>query len=310
MKRCVTFVLILLLSVLLLSACKPKAQDAEKKTFPPLVVGVLPDVDSVPFVIADMQGFYKEAGLDVRLEHFTSPVNRDAALQAGQIDGAISDLLAAAFALEGGFPVYVTQGTDGSYKLAVSSTSGIQAIKDLPGKTVAISKNTIIEYTLDRMLEENSIPEDKVEKVAIPQIPVRLQMLKEGKVDAAVLPEPLASSAAKDGLAIVGSSNELSINPGVMLFSKASYETKRDAIERLAVPYNRAVDYLAETDRSVYMKELITRASFPEDVIDSIVLPSYSHSRPVDESEVLAVSSWLLERSLVKRAYSLKDFLP
>ncbi len=298
-----------LLFLAVISGCKPK-EDAKEPPLPGLVIGVLPDVDSIPFIIAEMRGFYADAGLAVTLEHFTSPVNRDAALQAGKIDGAISDLLAAAFACEGGFPVYVTQGTDGSYKLAVSRASGVSSVKDLAGKKVAISKNTIIEYTLDRMLAVNGIAEKSVEKVVIPQIPVRLEMLKEGKVDAAVLPEPLASSAAKDGLAVVASSDELSINPGVMLFTKAAYEAKRGAIERIAAPYNRAVDYLSNTERSVYMKELIVKTSFPENVIDNLSLPAYTRARQVEESEVTAVSSWLLERSLVKKAYVLADFLP
>jgi len=298
-----------LLFLAVISGCKPK-EEAKEPPLPGLVIGVLPDVDSIPFVSAQMRGFYADAGLAVTLEHFTSPVNRDAALQAGKIDGAISDLLAAAFACEGGFPVYVTQGTDGSYKLAVSHDSGVSSVKDLAGKKVAISKNTIIEYTLDRMLAASGIAENSVEKVVIPQIPVRLEMLKEGKVDAAVLPEPLASSAAKDGFAVVASSDELSINPGVMLFTKAAYETKRLAIERIAVPYNRAVDYLSNTERSVYMKELIAKTSFPENVIDNLSLPAYTRARQVEGSEVSAVSSWLLERSLVKKAYVLADFLP
>ena len=122
-----------------------------------LVIGTMPDIDSLPLVIAQEKGFFAEEGINVELQQFKSAMDRDAALQSGNLDGAVSDVLAVAFAKDGGFGVSVTSFTDGSYKLVASTDSGITTPQDLSGKDVAISRNTIIEYVTEHILVNKNI---------------------------------------------------------------------------------------------------------------------------------------------------------
>ena len=57
---------------------------------------------------------------------------------------------------------------------------------------MAVSKNTIIEYVTDRITAGQNMPDGSLNKVVIPQIPTRLEMLQNGKLAAATLPEPMA----------------------------------------------------------------------------------------------------------------------
>ena len=104
----------------LLAGCggaPPRENGGAKKESAALTIGLMPDIDSVPFIIAREKGFFEEEKASVRLEQFKSAMDRDAALQSGQLDGAVSDLLAAAFAKAGGFDVRVTSSTDGAYQM-------------------------------------------------------------------------------------------------------------------------------------------------------------------------------------------------
>jgi len=195
------------------------ASYAQGGTAGSLAVGILSDLDSVPIVIADMRGFFKDAGIEVRLERFSSAMNRDAALHSGALDLAVSDLLAASFALDSGLGVRVTQATQGAYRLMSAPGSRSKTISELKGKRIGISKNTIIEYALDRMLAAAGMRSGDIVKEVIPQMPLRLEALRAGKIDAAVLPEPLASAAALDGSLAIDSSERLGINPGVIIAS-------------------------------------------------------------------------------------------
>lgn len=65
----------------------------------------MPDIDSIPFIIAQEKGYFKEEGVDVELQYFKSAMDRDSALQSGNLDGGVSDMLAAGFAKAGGFDV-------------------------------------------------------------------------------------------------------------------------------------------------------------------------------------------------------------
>lgn len=303
MKKIVSLLLITLLSSLMLTACT----GAAAKPSQPISVGVLPDVDSIPLVIAKQNGYFEKEGLQVDIQHFKSAPERDSALQSGKIDGAVSDMLAAAFAKEGGFDVSITSLTNGTYKLIVGKDSGINSFEDLKGKSVAISKNTIIEFATDVMLGENKIKPEEIKKIVIPQIPVRLEMLQNGKIDAATLPEPMASVAVKAGARILNSTDKLGINPGVLLFTKKSIDSKTKELEAFYRAYNKAVEYLQKENVSGYIDVLIKESSFPDAVKGSIALPAYTRASLPSEKDFDSVIAWLGEKSLIKNTYKLKD---
>jgi NitT/TauT family transport system substrate-binding protein len=212
-------------------------------------------------------------------------------------------MLAAAFAAEGGFDVKMTSRTDGSYKLLVNAGKGIDSFEKLKGNQIAISENTIIEYATDMMLKEGKLNAGDVEKVAIPQMPVRLEMLQNGKVAAATLPEPLASAAMKNGAVQLNSSDKLGINPGVLLFTTKATKDKSVEIKAFYTAYNKAVDYLNKEDKAKYIDALIEKAGFPADVKDVLVLPKYNNAVLPSEKDFTNVINWLVEKKLIKNNY-------
>jgi NitT/TauT family transport system substrate-binding protein len=303
MKK-IASVLCLILMVMALSACS-----TSKKELQPLTIGILPDVDSIPLMIAEQNGYFNEAGVTIKIETFQSAKDRDSALQAGKIDGAISDILAAAFAKEGGFDVKITSKTDGSYKLLVHKDKGITDIKGLKDKGVAISKNTIIEYVTDMMLEEASLKDTDIKKEIIPQMPVRLEMLQNGKVDGATLPEPLASAAISNGAKLLNSSDKLGVNPGVLLFTSKAIEAKAEEIKTFYKAYNKAVDYLKKEDKSKYIDTIIQKAAFPPVVKDTLILPAYKKAELPTEKDFTNVINWLKSKELIKNTYKFNELV-
>lgn len=255
-----------------------------------LTIGILPDVDSVPFLIAQDRGFFKDEGLEIKIQQFKSAPERDAAFQTGNLDAVVSDMLAEEFLRAGGFEVEALMSTDGDYRLLVGV--GNNPV-EIVGKEVAVSKNTIIEYVTDQILIHKQIDPSSIQKVIIPQIPARLEMLQNGKLFAATMPEPMASVAVANGCTQIGSASELQINPGIFLASKKSAEEKRDSFEKLFRAYNRATEYLNSTAREEYIDDVIRLAGFPEQARDSLSLPNYRVASPPNEKDLADVKSWL-----------------
>lgn len=280
-----------------------------KKTLQELNIGVLPDVDSIPLIIAQQQGYFEKEGIKVNIQHFKSAKDRDSAFQAGKLDGAVSDVLAAAFAKEGGFNVKITSMTNGSYKLLINKNAGISKIEDLKGKSIAISKNTIIEYSCDMMLKEADISSDNVKKTVIPEIPVRLEMLQNGKIDSAVLPDPLATVAVKNGAVLLNSTDKLNINPGVLIFTANSIKSKEREIKAFYSAYNKAVEFLQKQPVESYIDVLIKESGFPEDVKGSITLPKYTKATLPSEKDVADVIAWLNNKQLIKNEYKFDELI-
>lgn len=274
-----------------------------------LVIGTMPDVDSIPLLIAQEKGFFREEGVNVEIKPFKSAMDRDSALQSGNLDGAISDMLAVAFAKEGGFDVKVTSASVGSYKLVAGKDEAISSVADLAGHEVALSKNTIIEYVTDRIAAQAGLADGDIHKVIVPQIPARLEMLQNGKVTAVTLPEPLASVAVKDGAKLIDSSDQLGINPGIMMFTAKSVQDKSAEIAAMYRAYNRAVEYLKAEPLEQNMDMIIEKCGFPPSVKGALQLPVYEKAAPPTQQDVTQCISWMYERGLIKKMPSYDELV-
>ncbi len=291
----------------MVSGCGNK--QAENKELQSVTVGVMPDIDSVPIIIAQEKGYFAEEGLKVNIQQFKSAMDRDAALQSGNLDGAISDLLAVAFAKSGGFDVKVTAYTDGDYKLIAGKNENVTSPKDLVGKDVAVSKNTIIEYVTDQISVSQSMKEDSINKVVIPQIPTRLEMLQNGKLAAATLPEPMGSIAVANGCKFVTDSEQLGINPGVMMFTAKCVDNKKAELQAFYRAYNKAVKYLNEQPQDEYMDLIIEKSGFPAIAKTALKLPKYREAGLPQEKDVVDCMKWMNSKGLIKQEFSYKDLV-
>ncbi len=308
MKKILFFIGMAVLLVLCAGCGKPEAANAPKE-LTELHVGVMPDTDSLPIIIAQEKGFFAAEGLKVDIQQFKSAMDRDSALQSGNLDGAVSDMLAVAFAKSGGFDVKVTSSTDGSYKLIAGKGENISRVQDLTGRDVAVSKNTIIEYVTDQVLASAQLSGESINKVVIPQIPTRLEMLQNGKLAAATLPEPMASIAVHNGCKYITGSDALGINPGVMLFTAKTVADKKAELAAFYRAYNKAVAYLNETDRNEYMDLVVAKGGFPPVAKEALVLPQYHEAALPKEKDVTDCIAWLQQKQLIKTAYTYQDLI-
>ena len=283
-------------------------QEQKTETLPKLTVGLMPDTDSIPFIIAEQQGYFKEEGIEVELMPFKSAMERDAALQSGNLDGAVSDLLAVIFARSGGFAVHATSYTDGSYNLIAGGQTGISSVDGMRGKEIAISRNTIIEYVTDEILASHKMSEQDVSKVVIPQIPVRLEMLQSGNLDAALLPEPMASVAVASGGRYITGSGDLGINPGVMVFTDQSIQGKKSSIRAMYRAYDKAVEYLNNTPREEYIDLVMEKSGFPAPARDALKLNPYRSAGLPTGKDVEEAVGWVKGKDLAGD-YSYNDLV-
>ena len=274
-----------------------------------LRIGLMPDVDSIPFLIAQEKGYFREEGVSVTLEHFKSAMERDSALQSGKLDGVVSDMLAEAFAKSGGFDTVITSLTTGSYKLVINKNEPAASVRDLKNKDVAISKNTIIDYVTDRILTDGGLAAADMNKIVIPQIPARLEMLKNNKIAAATLPEPMATIAVKNGAKVLKSSEQLALNPGVLIFTTQAVNEREEQIRAMYRAYNKAIDYLAAEPVENYVDLLISKGGFPNDVKGALVLPQYKKPAAPDQKDIDDVVAWLHSRQLIQTKYSYTDLV-
>lgn len=302
--------LVLTLSMIGLGGCQ-QVVPAEKLS---LKIGVLPIVDALPLYVAQQKGYFAQESLDVELTAFQSALERDSALQAGQLDGELNDLVSAALLNKEGDRVRVVRlayrgnAVQAMMNILASPQSQVRSAAELRGKSVAVSKSTVIEYSTDRLLELAGVPSAEVEKTEVTKIPVRMEMLTKGQIEAATLPEPFASLAVKQGARVILNDSQNGVGQSVITFRKELATEKPEAVKRLLRAYERAVEVInASPDQ--YKSLMVEKAKVPDPVRDSLTVPPFPKSQVPTRAEAEAVVSWMVEKGLLPKPLSYEQLV-
>ncbi len=292
----------------------PRPEELERVT---LKLGMLPIVDSLPFWVAEAEGYFESQNLDVELITFKSANERDAALMSGRIDGMLADLVASATLRDSGTPVQIASLSlgatpdEGPMGILAGKGTGITDLSQLKGKEIAISTNTVMHYVAEQLLLENGFKPEEIKFVNFPSIPVRYESLMEGKINAAILPDPLLSMAEGQGAKLLATDAKAQQNysQSVIVFTEEALQEKADGIRRLFIAYNQAIVAL-KLDHNRYVDLLIEKAKLPV-LIKAVyhdAMP-FSPAQPPREEDVERVVKWLLDKGLLKAEVTYEELV-
>ncbi len=279
------------------SSNKDESKDQDK-AIETLRIGVMQSSDVIPLAIIEDQKLDEKHGFDLKMEVFKSAADRDAALQAGQLDGVFTDYIGVCIYQNAGLDVKITGVTDGDYVLIAGVDSGISTLEEIEGKSIAISQNTLIEYALDYMLQEKGYGKDYVIKEVVARIPDRLEMLRSGKIDLGLLPDPFSTIAKESGGVVLGSANSVGLYPAVSAFIASTLDSNEEVIKDYYKAYNEAVEYINDTPIEEYEDIVISAAGFPEELKGKIQLPTYRTNTLPSEEDIENAIKWASEKEL------------
>lgn len=306
--------ILLVFSLLLLTGCGQTKETSVKTAPEKLKIGVLPLEDAMPVVVAEKNGYFAQENIDVELVRFQSAVEQESAIQSGQLDGMVNDLIVASLLKESGQNIKITSialgSTPGEGRFAVvaSPKSAINTLADLKGKKVGIANNTIIEYITDGLLEDGGIDPSLVEKVSVPKIPVRMEMLFNNQLDAIVVPDPLLTFAEFKGAKIVAQDTARNLSQSVVFFTQQTLTEKKGAVEAFYRAYAKAVDDLNNRPAD-YKELLIANVNIPEQIAKDYQIQRYPNPQLPKEEDVNNVLKWMTKKGLLKTDLKYQDLV-
>ncbi|MCL6638658.1 MAG: ABC transporter substrate-binding protein [Firmicutes bacterium] len=303
-----------LLLLVLLGGCSSAGESGKIR------IGLLPIVDSLPFVVAEEKGYFRAEGVDVELLNFTSAVERDSALQARAIDGTLGDVLAVASLNQGGVPTRIVSlglgetGGEGRFAILAAPGSGITKPEDLKNIPVAVSLNSIIEYITDSLLLERGFTQEEIKKESIPMIPVRYEMLMNGQIKAACLPDPLATLAQKKGAVLVIDDTASNLSQTVIYFRNDFLDRNAKNVARFMKAYARAVKDIDENPNA-YKSTLAEKIKVPPEALAVFEVDHFPLPQMPDKGQLEKVVGWMAAKGLLKKAPTYEEltrpgFLP
>ncbi len=293
--------LVLLTLMTLLMGCNTHTASSDT-----LKIGSMARVFDVIAYVAQEEGLYEKHGIEVEIVPFQSTIEMNTALLTGELDGIIQDVFEAVNMNKekSATRIAVWSAMPRMFEVVTSSQSNIKDLNGLKGKEVAIATSTIMEYGLDRLLDEKGLSGNDVVKVNIPVLPMRLEALNQGQVPAAILTPPLSDVAVLNGGTVVLSDiDSLIAGPG-LIFSVNSLDKKHDAIGKYITSWQQAVE-LINNEPGKYQALFNQIARIPENV--KLDIPHFPQPGLPQEADIDAIVSWMIEKGIMSTPLKLGD---
>ncbi len=274
-----------------------------------LRMGILPVIDTLPLQVGVTKGYFKAEGIEVELLPFSSAMERNTAMHSGQLDGFFGDIPATLLLVKNNIPVrfltisYATDKKQRMFGLMLSPK--LPAAREQGKITVAISKASIIEYLLDHLKQLPQTDKMQLEEVEIKQMPLRVQMLLTGKIDAALLPEPLASLAESRGARPVVTDQALDMPLTVLNIHRDKSHLAKSFIKAYTQSVN-AVNLNPEKYRSLMTKT----CRIPGNLVDHFPMYRYPPPSKPTKTQVQKVQDWMVKKGFLHKTIPYENLIP
>jgi len=313
MRKYLFLIIVFALVVPVFSA--PQSHPARAQDTVTLRMGLIPILDVLPFYVAQQNGYFEEEGLNVELIPVSSAQERDQLILSGEIDGMLNDLISTGiFNQDDPFIVIVAQARRAyedapQIRILAAPRSNITLPSEAANFQIGISENSLIHYITQRALENAGVDASTLTYIAEPNIPVRFQLLMEGSMQVATLPDPLAQAAIEGGAILIADDTSLveqQFSQSVLSFRKVFADDNPDAVQGFLRAWMRAAADI-NADPEAYRDLWLENTNVPDSVRDTYVLPpfpTYDITQPAAWDDTV---SWLVEQDIIADEIAYED---
>lgn len=269
-------------------------------------VAFLPHLSWGPIMIAQAEGFFKEAGLDVELVPALRSEESLVALVTGSIDvrpGPLNTAFLSAIAQGAKVRIAAGQGhldPKGCTYYAIVLRPGLDASTAPEIKRMRTSLDGATRYIVSRMLAPHHIDLKAIETIRIPEA-VMASSLERGSIDAVAVSEPALTRVAKVGTVWLRAQDAVpGFQWGVIAFGDRLLNKDRAIGARFIAAYNRGVaQYLeGKTDRNVAIIAAATGES--EAITREACWPSFRADSRIDWESIAEFQRWANTEGLME----------
>jgi NitT/TauT family transport system substrate-binding protein len=304
-----------------MTAVPPGAGAAETGRPVSLKLGLLPIFDALPFYVAEARGYFNADGLRITALPVGSALERDQLMQAGEIDGVLNEMIAVANfnrkTIQAKVVGVARRPIAGAplFRILAAPGSGLSRPVHLANVPIAVSTHTIIEYVTDRLLRARGVPAGQIRIQSVPVIPERYQLLLQGQIRAATLPDPLAKSAVTAGaIEIMVDADFPRYASSVLSFTETSLREKTAAVRVFLKGWYRAVADI-NADPPAFRALLLKNIRVPKNIRNTVAVPPFPGAGVPDTGQWADVMDWMKGKGLLDAALAYEtsvtaDFLP
>ena len=236
-----------------------------------LHLALVPNRDCLPLYYAQRTGLFDSLGLKVQIASYRSQMDCDTALLSRTADGGWADNERLKHLGKPATQWHTLLKDSGCWQLLVNSKQRIKQVKDLNGRTLAISRQSASTTVLAEALRTGSLKPEQVYRPQINDLKLRASMLAAGQVDGAVLPWPYTSMATAQGCRTLYTEKEAGEHGCLVVKAQlAQSEAGKRQLELLEKGRKMALDSIAKKGAAAYSLILQNDYGLPKEVADTV----------------------------------------
>jgi len=268
--------------------------------------GVLPALQALPLFVADSKGLFLKSGLHVDLILFNTAAEKDIALASGSLEGCFADMVTPLVLKGNGRDIiiaaknYDTRFDRRMFAILAGPSSKLLSLKDLNGKSVAISSNSVVDLVSEELQTQAGIPKDKINSIESKNIGLRFQALLNGQLDAAVLPEPLVTVALSKGARLLADDSGLGQSQTVLVFSR-EFVNKHPVSARSFLKVIQEANDLINTNPDSVRDIMVDKVRLPKSLKMQYPVPKFPRLAGPDRDILENIVIWLKQRGVVRK---------
>lgn len=234
-----------------------------------MTVAVTPTLDCLPLYVAQANGIAEDLGCTLVLQEHMSIADCDSALAGGSAVCATTDCVRAEMFLAdkkkiSGKQFLLLQNPNTWFYLFANRRARIRKASQMKDKMIAVDRKGADALMAQYVLDSVKLADDKTFLVNINSISIRMAMLANNTMDAAVLPEPQATVARKAG------HESLYAEHGKDGKANGAFLVKDGMKDMFVKVYNRACDSINKNGIHHYDYIFVERMAVPRKCVKDI----------------------------------------
>lgn len=310
--------IILLTTILAMASCTKRQEALPYVASTPaadstaLNVAVLPTLSCLPVYYAQRTGMFDSAGVSVRLWRYQAQMDVDTSVLRGHVQVAASDPFRAIRLQSDSLTISPLMAMDEPLSLMALKGKRVKQMQQMKEKTVAVCRLSCTDYWCQRMTADSKLDLSTIFRPQVNDIYLRADMLRNGLIDAAMLPEPYATWAAMEGHKRIKRTSDHTICNTLWIVPHRKEKSQADDTQAKAFAqvYREAVARMTTALQADTIRAILTSEyGLPPLLTDTMQLPAMPKPRTLGREEMDKVAEWLREQNRLPKKYSTEQFL-
>lgn len=259
-----------------------------------LKIATVSTMDCLPVFIGVEDSLFVHNGVDVRLRHRAAQIDCDTLVKGKYVEGVVSDLIRTERLRKNGLALRYVAATNAYWQLISNRSARVKEIAQLSDKMIAMTRFSATDYLADLAIDSVK-PKYDVFRIQINDVRIRLKMILNNEMDAALLTEPQATTARLYKNPVLMDSRDKGLNLGVIAFREEALKDKRrqTQLEAFVKVYNMACDSINKNGVGHYASIIKKYTGADDKTVKALPNLVYKHAAAPGKKDVaIAEKRW------------------